>query len=101
MHILKVVCYMTTSFPGIHFFTGALEAIHVKETVFILQLLVATIHYNKWPVIDSRKIEGHVYLRKIILALLFKGAYLFHRTSGINFCLKSTVLNRDPKIAHP
>ena len=42
---------------------------HVKETVFIT--LVATIHYNKWFVGDSRKIEVYVYLRKTIIALLF------------------------------
>ena len=35
--------------------------------------LVATIHYNKQSVIgvDSTKIEGYVYLRKTIVALLF------------------------------
>ena len=55
--------------------------------------LAAAIHYNKRSVIDSRKIEENVYFRKIAVALLFKGAYLFHRTSCNSFCLKSMVLN--------
>ena len=55
--------------------------------------LAAAIRYNKRSVIDSRKIEENVYFRKIAVALLFKGAYLFHRTSCNTFCLKSMVLN--------
>ena len=65
MHILKEVCYMTTSFPAIHchFFKGAIEAIHMSRNI---ATLVATIHYNKRSVVDSRKIEEYAYLRKTI-----------------------------------
>ena len=43
MHILKAVCCMTASFPGIHFlyerhyFTGAREAIHMLSTLCIFR----------------------------------------------------------------
>ena len=43
--------------------------------------------------LDPKKIEGYVYLRKTIVALLCEGAYLFHRTSCSSFCLKSFVFN--------
>ena len=40
---------------------------------------IASIHYSKQSVVDSRKYEGYcVYLRKAIVALLWKSAYLFH-----------------------
>ena len=89
---------MTTSFPGIRFLYDnfIISQEHLKR--FICQrhcvyftTLGATVHYKKRSVIDSRKIEGYVYLRKTIVACSFKGAYLFHRTSCIDFCLKSTV----------
>ena len=41
----------------------------VKETVYFTTL-VATIHHNKWSVVDSRKIEEYIYLRKTIVVLL-------------------------------
>ena len=47
MHVLKEVCYMTTSFPAIHFFYDCviisrdhLKRSRVNETVFILQHLL-------------------------------------------------------------
>ena len=43
---------------------------HVKETVYFTTV-VKTIHYNKWSVIDSRKIEGYVYLRETTVPLPF------------------------------
>ena len=49
--------------------------------------LIASIHYSKQSVVDSRKFEGYcVYLRKAIVALFYKAAYLFHWTSCSNFC---------------
>ena len=64
---------------------------NVEDTVYFTTL-VANIHYNKWPVTDSRKIEEYcVYLKKTIIAFLFYRCLLFHRTSCINFCLISTV----------
>ena len=42
--------------------------------------LVATIHYNKQFVVDSRKIEKYVYLRKPIVALFpFRGTQICSR----------------------
>ena len=65
MHILKEVCYMTTSFPGIRFFHENLIISRERLIRFIFQrdcvyftALVAIIHYNKRKrsVIDSTKI---------------------------------------------
>ena len=51
---------------------------------------------------DPKKIEGYVYLRKSIVALLYEGAYLFHRTSCSSFCLKCFVFNgRKARVAIP
>ena len=65
---------MTTSFLGIHFFYDSViisrKHLKRKNTVY-LTTLVATIHYNKQSVIDSRKTEGYIYLRKTIVARLF------------------------------
>ena len=100
MHIWKEVCYhMTTSFPGIRFFYDSfiisqehLKRFKCRRHCVYFTTLVANIHYNKWPVTDSRKIEEYcVYLKKTIIALLFYRCLLFHRTSCINFCLISTV----------
>ena len=49
----------------------ALEAIHMSRRLCYFTTLVANIHDNKWSVVDSRKIEGYVYLRKTIVALFF------------------------------
>ena len=77
MHILKEVCYMT-SFPTIHFIYDSIiiSQEHLKQstcqgTCVYFTTLIATIHYNKQPVVDSRKIEGYIYLRKTIAALFF------------------------------
>ena len=77
MHILKEVCYMTTSFPAIHFFYDRviISREHLKWStcqgycVYFMTLAPA-IHYNKRSVVDSRKCAGYVYLRKSIKALL-------------------------------
>ena len=50
---------------------GALEAIHMSRAYVCFITPVATIHYNKWSVVDSKKFEGHVYFRKAVEALLF------------------------------
>ena len=90
---------MTTSFPASHFFYDSvvISREHLKQSTFqgncvYFIALLATIHYNKRSVVDSRKIEEYVYLRKTI-ACSFKGANLFHRTSYNNASLKSNVLN--------
>ena len=33
--------------------------------------LVVAIHYSKWSVLDSRKFEGYIYLRRVMVALFF------------------------------
>ena len=70
---------MTTSFPAIHFFYDSviISREHLKQSTcqgncVYFSTLVATIHYNKRSVVDSRKIEEYVYLRKTIVALLFQ-----------------------------
>ena len=100
MHILKEACYMTASFPAIYFFYGSviISREHLKQSTYqglcvYFTTLVAAVHYNKRSLVDSRKFEGYVYWKKNIVALLFKGAYLFHRTNCSNFCLRSTALN--------
>ena len=96
MHILKKVGCMT-SFPAIHFFYDSviISREHLKQSAcqrncVYYTTLVATIHYNGRSVLDSRKIEEYVYLRKTIVALLFLKVPFYSTT---NFCLKSTVLN--------
>ena len=78
MHILKEVCYMTTSFLAIHFFYESVIILreHLKQSTCqgncaYFTTLVATIHYNKRSLVDLRKIEEHVYFRKTIVALHF------------------------------
>ena len=41
---------------------------------------VATIYYNKRPVVDSKKFEGYVYSRKAIVILLFWRCLLIPQT---------------------
>ena len=62
MHILKEVCFITTSFPAIHFFYNSviISREHLKKSTcqgncVYFTTLFATIHYNKWSVVDSRK----------------------------------------------
>ena len=54
-----------TSLPGIYFFCGGviISWKHFKQ--------FKDIYYNKLPVVDSKKFEEYVYLRKAIVALLF------------------------------
>ena len=68
MHILKEVCFMTTSFPAIHFFYDSviISREHLKKSTcqgnrVYFTTLFATIHYNKRSVVDSRK-SWRVYL---------------------------------------
>ena len=76
MHILKEVCYVMVSFPAIHFFYDRviISREHLQWSICqryfaYFATLAATIHYNKRSVVDSRKFERCVYLRKAILAL--------------------------------
>ena len=95
MHILKEVSYMTISFPAIHFFYDSVifsrerlkRSICQGHCVYFTRL-VATIHYDKWSVVDSRKIGEYVSFGKTIVDCSFKGTYLFHRTSCNIFFFK-------------
>ena len=96
MHILKEVCFITTSFPVTHFFYDRviISREHLKKSTcqgncVYFTTPFATIHYNKRSVVDSRKgwriclfQENHC-----------GPAYLCHRTSWNNFFLKSTAFN--------
>ena len=69
---------MTTSFLGIRFFYDSfiIWREHLKQFISwrhcgYFATLVTTIHYNKRSVIDFKKIEEYVYLRKAIVVLLF------------------------------
>ena len=62
MHILKKVCYMTTSFTAIHFFYVSIiiSRQHLKQSTcqgncLYFAKLFAVIHYNKRSAVDSRK----------------------------------------------
>ena len=68
MHILKEVCFMTTSFLAIQFFYDSviISREHLKKSTcqgnrVYFTTLFATIHYNKRSVVDSRK-SWRVYL---------------------------------------
>ena len=84
----KLACYLTTSIAALRFFY--LSLIHEStwsdplcqgHRVYFATL-IETIHYSKWSVVNSRKFGGYcVCMRKTNAALLFKGGYLFHRTS--------------------
>ena len=78
MYTLKEVCYMTTSIPAIHFFCGGaiIKWNHLRGSIcqghFVyFMALVLAIHYNKQSVANWGKFEGHVYMRKAIVAVLF------------------------------
>ena len=62
MHILKEVCFITASFPAIHFFYNSVTTSreHLKKSTcqrscVYFTTLFATIHYYKRSVVDSRK----------------------------------------------
>ena len=62
MHILKNVCYMTTSFTTIHFFYDSviISQQHLKQSTcqgncLYFTIIFATIHYNERSAVDSRK----------------------------------------------
>ena len=68
MHILKEVCFMTTSFLAIQFFYDSviISREHLKKSTcqgnrVYFTTLFATIHYNKRSAVDSRK-SWRVYL---------------------------------------
>ena len=64
---------------------------NVEDTVFISQHLLQTSIITSGLWLAREKLKSIVYLKKTILAFLFYRCLLFHRTSCINFCLKSTV----------
>ena len=58
----KKVCYMTASFPAIHFFYDSviISREHLKQSMcqgnrLYFTILFATIHYSKGSAVDSRK----------------------------------------------
>ena len=72
----KKVCYMMILFPVIYlFYDGVIiSREHLKWSIsqrhcVYFTTLDAAIHHNKWSVVDSRKTEGYVYLRKTTVAL--------------------------------
>ena len=85
IHILKEICYMTTSFPAIHYFYYSV--IYSRERLkrpvcqghcVYFTTLIATIYYNKRSVVDSRKIEEYVYFRnKFMLSLCLIEEYVY------------------------
>ena len=105
-HILKEVCFMTASFPAIHFFYDSviISREHLKkstcqENCVYFTTLFAAIHYNKRSVVDSR-ISWRVCLfqENPLWPWSFRGAYLFHRTSCNNFFFekyKSTKMHKN------
>ena len=101
IHILKEVCYMTTSFLAIHFFYDSviisregLKRPTCQGHRLYFTTLVVMIHYNKRSVFNSRKIVECIFFEEnhCSPALLKVLSYLFHRTSCNNFCSKSIVL---------
>ena len=69
IYILNDACYLTT-YIGANF-TGALEAIHMSRTLCLFHNTCYNHpYYYKRSVVDSRKIEWYVCLRKTIVALL-------------------------------
>ena len=62
MHILKEICFITASFPAIHFFYDSviISWEHLKKSTcqrnyVYFTTLFATIHYYKRSVVDSKK----------------------------------------------
>ena len=73
MYILKEVCYLLTSIAAIQFFFRSVitSREHSKQSIFqehYFTTFVANILFNKRSVVDSRKLEGYVYLRRVIVA---------------------------------
>ena len=96
MYILKENCYLTTSVTAIHFlmvvplFYGSTWSNpFVKDTVFISQhfLQPSIITSGLWLIQEN--VKGVFIWEKPYC----RPAFLFHRTTCRNFCLKSTVLN--------
>ena len=102
MHILKEVCFITTSFPAIHFFYDSviISREHLKkstcqENCVYFTILFATVHYNKRSVVDSRK-SWRIYLfqeNHCDLALLKVPIYPTELVAIYFFFLKSTAFN--------
>ena len=102
IHILKEVCFMTTSFPAIQFFyydSVIISREHLKKSICQRNCVYfttpfATIHWNKRSVVGSRKSwrvclfqENHC--GPSILKVSIYSTELF----PIIFFLKSTALN--------
>ena len=102
IHILKEVCFMTASFPAIHFFyyvSVIISREHLKKSICQRNCVYftapfATIHWNKRSVVSSRKSwrvclfqENHC--GPSILKVSIYSTELF----PIIFFLKNTALN--------
>ena len=100
MHILKEVCYMTTSFHYLYVVSlshgNTWSDSHVKYTVFISQHLLQPSIIKSGLRLIREKLKDMFIWEKPLYQCSFKGAYLFHRTSCINFCLKSIVEIKSP-----
>ena len=73
-----IYCYLTRLFAAIHFYFGSVIILREDLKRYICQgncvyftTLVTASHYYKRSVVNSRKLEGYVYLRKAIKALFF------------------------------
>ena len=110
LHILKKVCFMTTSFPCIHFFSDSviisrehLQKSTCQENCVYFTTLFTTIHYNNGSVVDSKKSwrvclfqENHC--GPALLKLLIYSTELVAIIFFEKFCVKCTkaLSYRDP-----
>ena len=82
MHILNEVYYLITSIATIHFLYGSAitSQEHLKRSIcqghcVYLTTRVVTMHYNKLSVLIRENLN-EVYLRKYIVALLFRCLFI-------------------------
>ena len=107
MQTLKEVCFMTTSFPAIHFFYHSviISREHLKKSTcqgnrVCFATLFATIHYNRRSVVDSRKSwrvclfqQNHCDLALLevliystgLVAIIFFEKYCVKCTKGLSY----------------
>ena len=108
VHILKEVCFMTTSFPASHFFHNSviISRAHFKKSTcqrncVYFATLFKTIHYNKWSVVDSRKSwreclfqENHrspallnvsIYFTELVTMIFFFEKYCVKCTKALSY----------------
>ena len=74
MYILKEVCYMATSIPVIHFLYSTIVSLIQGSTwsdLYVKNVLFISNTCCSHPLVDWRKFEQYVDLRKAIVALLF------------------------------